>query len=277
MNKQYISVLTIAGSDSGGGAGIQADIKTISALGCYATSVITAVTSQNTLGVSDIHPIPIAHIASQLKAVMTDIPPRAIKIGMVDRPEVAQVIAACLDRYPDIPVVFDPVMVATSGHRLVLDETMTSLRELLFPRATLLTPNLDEASLLINRELVKKEEMLQAGIDIFNQGAKAVLVKGGHLKGEQATDLLLWGHDHYRLFELPYIQTLNGHGTGCTLSSAIAVGLAKGMSLEQAVQRARDYIWQAIFAGKDVRTGKGSGPLNHFFQPLNMLYHDLDS
>ena len=277
MKKRYISVLTIAGSDSGGGAGIQADIKTISALGCYATSVITAVTSQNTLGVTDIHPVPIGHISSQLQAVMNDIRPQAIKIGMVDRPGVAQVIAEWLDRYPDIPVVFDPVMVATSGDRLVQGETIASLRELLFPRATLLTPNLDEASLLIDREIIKKENMLEAANDIYSQGAKSVLVKGGHLKGDQATDLLYWGYDKYQIYELPYIQTTNGHGTGCTLSSAIAVGLAQGFSLQEAVLRARDYIWQAIFAGKDVRTGKGSGPLNHFFQPLKMIYHDLDS
>lgn len=277
MNKEYISVLTIAGSDCSGGAGIQADIKTISALGCYATSVITAVTSQNTIGVRDIHPVPIGHIASQLEAVLTDIPPRAIKIGMVDRPEVAQVIADCLDRYPDIPVVFDPVMVATSGDRLIHGDTVSSLKDLLFPRATLLTPNLDEASLLIDRKILTKSEMLDAGMEIYDMGVSAVLVKGGHLKGDMATDLLVRGYDQYRKYELPYIHTNNGHGTGCTLSSAIAVGLAKGFSLEDAVFKARDFVWQAIFAGKDVRTGKGSGPLNHFFQPINMLYHDLDS
>ncbi|WP_158860732.1 bifunctional hydroxymethylpyrimidine kinase/phosphomethylpyrimidine kinase [Lunatibacter salilacus] len=277
MNKKYISVLTIAGSDSSGGAGIQADIKTVSALGCYATSVITAVTSQNTTGVWDIHPIPIGHISSQLEAVMSDIRPRAIKIGMVDRPAVAQVIADCLNQFPEIPVVFDPVMVATSGDRLIQGETVDTLKELLFPLVTLITPNLDEAGILIKKEITKTDEMLDAALEIYDQGAPAVLVKGGHLKGEIATDLLLWGYNLYRKYELPYIQTDNGHGTGCTLSSAIAVGLAQGFSLQEAVLRAREYVWEAIFAGKDIRTGNGSGPLNHFFQPIEMKGHDLDN
>jgi hydroxymethylpyrimidine/phosphomethylpyrimidine kinase len=277
MNRRYISVLTIAGSDSGGGAGIQADIKTISALGCYATSVITAVTSQNTLGVQDIHPIPIGHIRSQLEAVLSDIPPQAIKIGMVDRPAVAQVIADYLDKYPDIPVVFDPVMVATSGDRLIEGKTVDSLKELLFSRVSLLTPNLHEAIFLIDRDISSKTDLRSAATEISRQGVKAVLVKGGHLKGNMATDLLLWDYDKHRTYELPFIHTHNSHGTGCTLSSAIAVELAKGCTLQEAVLRARNYVWQAILAGKDIRTGRGYGPLNHFFQPSNMIFHDMDS
>lgn len=276
MTKRYISVLTIAGSDSGGGAGIQADVKAISALGCFATTVITAVTSQNTTGVKAIHSIPVPHIISQLSAVLTDIPPKAIKIGMVDRPEVAEAIAKSLEKYPDIPVVFDPVMVATSGDRLIQEETVSSLRDSLFPLATLVTPNLDEAALLIGKPITRKEEMLDAALEIYDSGANAVLVKGGHLKGDQATDLLLWGYNRYRQFELPYIHTSNMHGTGCTLSAAIAVGLAKGEALDEAVKNAREYIWQAIFAGRDVQTGKGNGPLNHFFEPKKMTIHELD-
>lgn len=276
MTKTYISILTIAGSDSGGGAGIQADIKTISALGCYATSVITAVTSQNTLGVTAIHPVPTSHIVSQLRAVLTDIPPSAIKIGMVDRPEVVQVIADCLKPYPEIPVVFDPVMVATSGDRLIQPETIGALRDMLFPLSTLLTPNLDEAGLLIDRKITLKVEMLDAALEIFDQGPKAVLLKGGHLKGDKATDILLWGYDQVRNYELPFIHTSNVHGTGCTLSTAVAVGLAMGLSLQGAVEMAREYVWNAISAGKEIRTGKGSGPLNHFFHPIKMHYEDLD-
>lgn len=276
MTKTYISILTIAGSDSGGGAGIQADIKTISALGCYATSVITAVTSQNTRGVTAIHPVPTSHIASQLRAVLTDIPPVAIKIGMVDRPEVVQVIADCLKPYPEIPVVFDPVMVATSGDRLIQPETLGAIRDTLFPLSTLLTPNLDEAGLLIDRKITLKEEMLDAALEIFDQGPNAVLLKGGHLKGDKATDILVWGYDQVRNYELPFIHTSNVHGTGCTLSTAVAVGLAMGLSLQGAVEMAREYVWNAISAGKEIRTGKGSGPLNHFFHPIKMHYEDLD-
>ncbi|MCC5937291.1 MAG: bifunctional hydroxymethylpyrimidine kinase/phosphomethylpyrimidine kinase [Lunatimonas sp.] len=277
MVKRYKSVLTIAGSDSGGGAGIQADIKTISALGCYATSVITAVTAQNTVGVRAIHPIPIDVIKAQLDAVMEDILPDAIKIGMLDRPAVVQLVADCLDAYPDIPVVLDPVMVATSGDRLIAKETVSTLVDLLFPRAALVTPNLDEAALLIKRPIREKNELLEAALDIFDQGANGVLVKGGHLKGEVAADLLLWGYNRHRLFEKPFIQTQNGHGTGCTLSSAIAVELALGADLELAVAQASEYVWQALYAGKDVVTGRGQGPLNHFHTPIKLTSYELDS
>lgn len=277
MVKKYKSVLTIAGSDSGGGAGIQADIKTISARGCYATSVVTAVTAQNTVGVRSIHPIPIDMIKDQLDAVMEDIQPDAIKIGMLDRPAVVQLVAACIDAYPGIPVVLDPVMVATSGDRLIAKETVSTLVDLLFPRATLVTPNLDEASLLIKRPIREKNELLEAALDIFDQGANGVLVKGGHLRGEVAADLLLWGYDQYQLFEKPFIHTQNGHGTGCTLSSAIAVELAWGGGLQAAVTQASEYVWQALHAGKDVITGRGHGPLNHFHTPKRLQIYELDS
>ncbi|WP_209331138.1 bifunctional hydroxymethylpyrimidine kinase/phosphomethylpyrimidine kinase [Lunatimonas salinarum] len=277
MQTKYKSVLTIAGSDSGGGAGIQADIKTISALGCYATSVITAVTAQNTVGVRAIHPMPIDVIKSQLDAVMEDIIPDAIKIGMLDRPAVVQLVADCLDGYPDIPVVLDPVMVATSGDRLIAKETVSTLVDLLFPRVALVTPNLDETALLINRSILEKDELLDAALDIFDQGANGVLVKGGHLKGEVAADLLLWEYDRYRVFEKPFIQTKNGHGTGCTLSSAIAVKLALGNDLESAVAQASEYVWQALHAGKDVVTGRGYGPLNHFHTPNKLITYELDN
>ncbi|EON75133.1 Hydroxymethylpyrimidine phosphate kinase ThiD [Lunatimonas lonarensis] len=277
MKKKYKSVLTIAGSDSGGGAGIQADLKTISALGCYATSVITAVTAQNTRGVRAIHPIPPVIVQAQLEAVMEDIGPDAIKIGMLDRPEVVRVVADCLHAYPNIPVVLDPVMVATSGDRLIAEETVSALIEMLFPRAQLITPNLYEAEMLVQRPITEKNQLLDAALDIFDLGAQAVLVKGGHLRGELVADLLLWGYKAYRILEKPYINTQNGHGTGCTLSSAIAVELAKGAALVDAVASASAYVWEALDTGKDVVTGKGSGPLNHFHSPKKLEIYELDN
>jgi hydroxymethylpyrimidine/phosphomethylpyrimidine kinase len=276
MKKKYKSVLTIAGSDSGGGAGIQADLKTISALGCYATSVITAVTAQNTRGVRAIHPVPPSIVRAQLEAVMEDIMPDAIKIGMLDRPEVVRMVADCLHAYPSIPVVLDPVMVASSGDRLIAEETVYALVEMLFPIAQLITPNLDEAAMLIQRPITEKEQLLDAALDIFDLGAQAILVKGGHLRGELVADLLLWGYKAYRILEKTYINTKNGHGTGCTLSSAIAVELAKGAALEDAVASASAFVWEALDTGKDVVTGKGSGPLNHFHSPKKLEIYELD-
>lgn len=277
MNKnyKYTAVLTIAGSDSGGGAGIQADIKTFSALGCFGTSAITAITVQNTKGVSAIHAVPTAIIKGQIEAVMEDIKPSAIKIGMINAPEVVITIAECLNKYPNVPVVFDPVMVATSGDRLIQDETIELLKKDLFPLATLLTPNLDEAEILAGIKINTKEDMISAGKLINEFGAKAVLVKGGHLKGAMVYDVLV-ENGKASLFDDSKIETANMHGTGCTLSSAIAAEIAKGNVLKTAIINARGYIRGALLHGADVKTGEGNGPLNHFYDPEKLQKYEME-
>ena len=275
LRKRYISVLTIAGSDSGGGAGIQGDLKTFSALGCFGTSAITAITVQNTLGVKAIHSVPPDIIEGQILAVIEDIKPKAIKIGMMDRPEVVEVIVKVLKNHPYIPVVFDPVMVATSGHKLILEETIEVLSRDLIPLVRLVTPNMDEAAILSGMELKDKDSLEMAGLKILSQGANAVLVKGGHLKGDTVYDILIQDANRVTVFESDKIHTLNVHGTGCTLSSAIAAEIAKGHPMAEAVDLARAYVWNAIDGGKDVVTGSGNGPLNHFYNPQQIIKHDI--
>ena len=270
-NYTYPAVLTIAGSDSGGGAGIQADLKTFSALGCYGMSAITALTAQNTLGVTAIHSVPPAFVKAQLDAVLQDIRPLAIKIGMVHSPELVAVIAETLLQYPDIPMVLDPVMVATSGDRLIAQETVTHLVAQLFPLSTLITPNLDEAALLAGMPIATVKDMQTAGNTIMQQGCKALLLKGGHLQQEQLISLLFTADRNIEHFTSHKIETKNMHGSGCTLSSAIAAYLARGETLAHAVALAQDYVHGAILHGKDVTTGKGHGPLNHFYNPQKMI------
>ncbi|MEH3112027.1 bifunctional hydroxymethylpyrimidine kinase/phosphomethylpyrimidine kinase [Pedobacter terrae] len=268
----YIQVLTIAGSDSGGGAGIQADLKTFSALGCFGTSVITAVTAQNTLGVRSVHGIPIAIIKDQLQAVLDDIKPVAIKIGMINRAAVVDVIETELKKYTaDIPVILDPVMVATSGHKLIAPDTVEQLINKLFPLVSLVTPNIDEAVILAGQPIHDLKDMIAAGKKIIDKGAKAVLVKGGHLIGPIIYDVFICGSDAPVTLESTFIASQNLHGTGCTLSSAIAAEMAKGKTLLNAIKNAKDYISRALQAGSDVKTGKGNGPLNHFFKPLKLI------
>lgn len=276
MVNTYIPVLSIAGSDSSGGAGIQADLKTFAALGCYGMTVITATTAQNTQGVRDIHPIPAAHIEAQLNAVLEDIPPKAIKIGMVNQPEVVEILAHVLKKFPQIPIVFDPVMVATSGDRLIADGTVALLKEQLFPLATLITPNLDEAAVLTGYGVDSVEKMHQAGKDILQMQCQAVLIKGGHLHSPTIQDILYQKDKQVMTFESTYIHTNNLHGTGCTLSSAIAAELAKGNTLSLAVEKARNYIFGALEAGKSVKTGQGNGPLNHFYNPQKQIVDEMD-
>lgn len=274
--KKYISVLSIAGSDSGGGAGIQADLKTISALGCYGTIAITAVTVQNSLGVAAIHPVPVDIIQGQIEAVMQDIPPQAVKIGMVNRPEVVVMLGEVLKKYPGIPIVFDPVMVASSGDRLIEKETIHLLKEHLFPLSTLLTPNLEEAAIILGHPILNPQEMQLSAKKIQDLGPANVLLKGGHMEGDQLFDVLCKENKQLHLLSCERIITHNTHGTGCTLSSALACELAKGYSIYQAVIRARHFIQQAISAGKDVSTGKGHGPLNHFFNPQKMIINEME-
>ncbi len=276
MRKQsYYSVLTIAGSDSGGGAGIQADLKTFSALGCFGTSAITAITVQNTLGVSGIHSIPADIVYDQIKAVMDDIRPLAIKIGMVHRSDLATAIASAIRPY-GVPVILDPVMVATSGDKLIEHNTIKSLQENLFPLARLVTPNIHEAQILAGMTIANNEEMKVAARRIIRSGCQAVLIKGAHLKSSLLSDVYLDTGNREEIFESGFIDTRNTHGTGCTLSSAIAAFMARGYDLTKAISEAKAYVHESILLGRDVHTGKGHGPLNHFFNPLKMITHDVE-
>ena len=268
--KHYPRVLTIAGSDSGGGAGIQADLKTFAALGCYGMTAITALTAQNTIGVQGIHGIPAEFLKAQIQSVMDDIGVNAIKIGILHAPEIVDVVAWAIDHYQLKNVVLDPVMVATSGDRLIASETVQVLVRELFPRATLITPNLDEAVLLLGREISDASELELAGRDLLAMGARAVLLKGGHLRGDDVMDLLVQPNWPSERLASRRIQSRNVHGTGCTLSSAIAANLALGLGLSEAVHCARQFIVQAIAHGAGITTGHGHGPLNHGFAPVPM-------
>lgn len=269
MNR-YPTVLTIAGSDSGGGAGIQADLKTIAALGAYGTSAITALTAQNTRGVRAIHPVPAEFLKEQMEAIFEDITVDAVKIGMINTVEAALVIAEMLDRFKPRFVVFDPVMVSTSGSRLIQEETVEVLWTELFSRVDLITPNLDEAEILTGQTIKSVDDMLTAAAYMVQRGCKAVLLKGGHLIGPTLSDILIGPDSEVLLMKTPYIDSRNVHGTGCTLSSAIATFSALGHPLADAVRLAKKYISGGIEAGKDVVTGKGSGPLNHSYSPIKM-------
>ncbi len=271
QTSRYVRVLSIAGSDSGGGAGIQADLKTFSALGCYGMTAITAITVQNTLGVTGIHSIPMDILRGQIDAVVEDIGVDAVKIGMLATPEVVRTVADALRRHGLQQVVLDPVMVATSGDRLIAEDTKDVLVRELFPLATVVTPNLDEASLLIGRTIDGIDALEAAASDLLALGAPAVVVKGGHLPGDWVVDLLAAQDGLRRTLESPRIATHNGHGTGCTLSSAIASHLALGLPLADAVAHARSYILEAIRAGAAVRTGHGHGPLNHGHAPVAQI------
>lgn len=273
---KYPSVLTIAGFDGSGGAGIQADIKTISALGCYATSVLTALPVQNTTGVKSIFDIPERVVGDQIDAILEDIFPDAVKIGMVHTSKLVNIITEKLKDFPELPIVFDPVMVATSGHKLIQEETIETIIKKLFPLATVLTPNLDEAAILAKMEIHDVEDMKLAGSKIMKLGCKSVLLKGGHLKSEKLTSLYFSADGAVETYTFQKFDTNNTHGSGCTLSSAIASCIARGASLEEAVRQGQNYIHQAILEGKDVAIGKGNGPVNHFFNPQKLIKNELD-
>ena len=265
---RYARVLSIAGSDSGGGAGIQADLKTFSALGCYGMTAITALTAQNTQGVRAIHGVPPDMLRAQIDAVVEDIGVDAVKIGMLHAPEVVAVVVDAIRRYRLPHVVLDPVMVATSGDRLMAEETVQVLVRDLFPLAAVVTPNLDEAALLLCRPIEGISALDDAARALLTLGAPAVLLKGGHLPGNEVVDVLALPDGSLTHLRSSRIATHNGHGTGCTLSSAIAAQLALGYALRDAVERARTYILGAIEAGAAVHTGKGHGPLNHGYAPV---------
>jgi hydroxymethylpyrimidine/phosphomethylpyrimidine kinase len=256
--------LTIAGSDSGGGAGIQADLKTFSALGVYGASVITALTAQNTLGVTAIHDVPPDFVAAEIDAVYSDLGVAATKIGMLSQPGTIEAVAARLDRHKAKNVVLDPVMVAASGDRLLAAEAETTLKRLLFPRALIVTPNLHEAAALLEVPMAKNEvQMREQAQRIRALGARAVLIKGGHAEGPEAVDFFVDEKEEHRLVARRY-QTMNTHGTGCTLSSAIAAFLARGLPLREAVTLAKHYVNAAIAAADQLSVGHGHGPVHHF-------------
>lgn len=269
--KKYASVLTIAGSDCSGGAGIQADIKTISALGAYAASVITAITVQNTCGVKAIHAIPPEFVTGQIEAVLTDIHPCAIKIGMVKDIEIIRSISSSLHRFKPRHVVLDPVMISSSGRRLMENSAIAVLTQELIPEVTLITPNLSEAEVLTGHDVTCIEEMKTAAKEILAYGCKAVLVKGGHLQGGEMVDILqLSTRKEPFIYTATQVDSENTHGTGCTLSSAIATYLALGESMDKAVEKAKIYLYKGISAGKDVHIGEGHGPINHLYAPIPM-------
>jgi len=264
----YCKVLTIAGSDSGGGAGIQADLKTFSALGCYGMSVITALTAQNTTGVTGIHPVPPSFAKEQIQAVLSDIGADAVKIGMLYSAELIETVARQLKKYNIKKIVLDPVMVAQSGDRLLQDDAIDALKRFIIPLADVVTPNLPEAEVLTGQKLSGYDDMKEAARFIADYGCKSVLVKGGHLEdAEESVDILyLTDEKRFLFFKDKFIKTMNNHGTGCTLSSAVAAYLAKGEGIETAVKKAKEYITKAIQAGAKYTLGKGHGPVHHFFQ-----------
>jgi len=270
-NKSY-HALTIAGFDGSGGAGIQADLKTFSALGCYGMSVLTALPVQNTTGVKAIYEISIHCVDEQLKAIFEDSRIDALKIGMLHRQEIVETVAKAISKSNTLNIVIDPVMVAKSGHLLLEPKTIDSMKKLLFPLTTILTPNLLEASELLGRKIEDKEQMEQAAIDLVHMGPKAVLVKGGHLNGDCEDCLCLKGKNtEIYWFSQPRIETKNTHGTGCTLSSAITAFLARGYTIYDAISLAKQYLTKAIVAGAYLKIGQGNGPLQHFHHLWNYL------
>ena len=285
---KYIAVLTIAGSDCSGGAGIQADIKTISALGCYAASAITAVTVQNTQGVTAVHAVPPEIVAGQIRAVMDDIKPKAVKIGMVNDAETIKAIADALADYDIEHIVVDPVMVSTSGSKLMQDDAIKVFIEKLLPMSTLITPNIYEAEILAGKKITDEDAMNDVAGEILSKGAEAVLIKGGHIEGDKKVDLLYNAIRKTEArsseitmmigdsFESETVETRNTHGTGCTLSAAIASNLAMGLGLNKAIDKAKYWLTSALIAGADVEIGSGHGPVNHFYAPKKMriIYND---
>lgn len=276
-NKKYKvpTVLSIAGFDGSGGAGIQADTKTISSLGCYAMNVLTALPVQNTQGVKNIFDIPVEAVKEQLDCLFEDIYPDSIKIGMVHNSKLVETIANSLKDYKG-SIVFDPVMVSSSGHRLIHEETIAAIKELLFPIAQIITPNLDEVSVLVGREISSVHAMEEVADEILSLDCNAALLKGGHLQSDILTSILIQKNHAAQYFESKRVNTKNTHGSGCSLSSAIASFLARGYHLEQSTENALMYINSAIKGSKDLLIGKGNGPLNHFFNPQRLIKYEMD-
>lgn len=262
---KYNRVLTIAGSDPSGGAGIQADLKTMSACGCFGTSAITAVVDENTVGVYGVHPIPVDFVTGQIKSVLDDIGADAIKIGMLHSSELIRAIRKTLETYAIKNIVIDPVMVATSGDKLLLDEAISTLQEELIPMARVITPNIPEAEILCGQKITRQSDLPKVVKSLSVNGQVSVLLKAGHLTEDVLTDVF-YNAEKDELLELKSsrVKTQNTHGTGCTFSSAVASFLAKRMELNDAVWSAKDYINRAIVEGAGYEIGKGHGPVHHF-------------
>ena len=258
--------LTIAGSDSGGGAGVQADLKTFSALGVYGASVITALTAQNTQGVQGIFNVPASFVEMQMKSIFSDLTPHSVKIGMLSSADIILAVAEGLIRFKAQNIVLDPVMVATSGDALLQDDAVNCLKHELMPLAAIITPNLAEAAVLLGEAVAVDEQgMEKQALRLVDMGAQAVLIKGGHFSGPESVDILVVGGRVQR-FASPRINTKNTHGTGCTLSSAIAAYLSHGCDLSEAVRKAKTYVTNAIAAADRLQVGQGYGPTHHFFE-----------
>jgi hydroxymethylpyrimidine/phosphomethylpyrimidine kinase len=265
--KQYCKVLTIAGSDSGGGAGIQADLKTFSAIGCYGMSVITALTAQNTRGVTAIHAVPPSFAVQQIDAVLSDIGADAVKIGMLYSAELIAAVAEALKKHSARKIVLDPVMVAQSGDKLLQDDAIEAIKTHLMPLSDVVTPNIPEASVLCGRRLKNWSDIEEAAEILARHGSRSILIKGGHGNENDSTDLLFLARENrFVRLTADRIETDNNHGTGCTLSAAIASYMAKGMDIEEAVQKAKTFMNRAIAAGAAYKVGNGHGPVHHFFQ-----------
>ncbi|MEM9981765.1 MAG: bifunctional hydroxymethylpyrimidine kinase/phosphomethylpyrimidine kinase [Bacteroidota bacterium] len=264
--KQYPRVLTIAGTDPSGGAGIQADLKTISACECYGTSAITALVAQNTQGVQAVHTVPVDFLQLQLKAVLDDVGTDTVKIGMLHSTEVILTVKKIIQKYQLTEVVLDPVMVATSGDTLLMEEAIHTLKYKLIPRVKIITPNIPEAAILLEEEIEEKTDLLKVAKEIALKYGVSVLLKGGHRQGEEVSNVLYdFQHKKVKVYTHPKVTTKNTHGTGCTLSSAIAAFLARAYSLEEAAEKAIGYIASAVKAGAQYQLGKGHGPVHHFF------------
>lgn len=277
MKKSYFRVLTIAGSDSGGGAGIQADIKTISAMGCYASSAITAVTVQNTLGVQAVHPIPLDILEGQIDAILSDIGADAIKIGMLHSSKVVNLVAEMIEKYGIRNVVLDPVMVSTSGHKLIEDDAIESIKNRLIPLSRVITPNIPEAEILSGCKISSDQDFEQIAKKLSFNKSVSVLLKAGHLDNDCLVDYFYNVEDNtITLLPSKRVKTRNTHGTGCTLSSAFASALARGEDLTLAAKSAKKYIEQAIVSGAEYEIGHGHGPVNHGFNPLKMLTNEVE-
>ena len=289
QSKSYPKVLSVAGSDSSGGAGIQADLKTFSALGVYGATAITAITAQNTQGVNSQFALEPQMVYDQIAAVMDDIEPSVVKIGMLSNTAIVEAVAKALHDYKPSFIILDPVIVSSTGHRLLSIEAQETIKERLIPIADLLTPNIPEMKALTDSSLSSLEEKKEAAQQLFNLGAKAILLKGGHEEGEVKTDVLFLSHRvaettssvslsmsaseslSMSVYASETVVTKNTHGTGCTLSSAIAAFIARGLSLEDAISEAKNYVTEAIRAGADINIGKGIGPVNHAFNPQKMI------
>lgn len=274
--QRYRVAMTIAGSDSSGGAGIQADLKTFSSLGLYGASVVTAITAQNTEGVHSQFAIPAEMVCNQIVAVMDDLTPSVVKIGMLANADIVHAVADAL-RGCNIPIVLDPVIVSTSGHRLLSAEALDVVKQRLLPMATVITPNIPEMEALTMMPLDSKSEKLEAARYLISIGARAVLLKGGHESGAEKRDILYLPTENGILEEhmsMPTIPTRNTHGTGCTLSSAIAAYIALGCGLSEAAHRAKEYVTNALMAGADIVLGRGHGPVNHLFNPVKMSVYE---